>query len=332
MLGGKLARAERDGVIPHGWRCYGWRTVWLSEGGKPVHSIELDQAQATVAREALTRIAAGEPKQQIADDLDRRGILTLDSKRWTIQRLWYMARNRAYVGEVVMHLKHAQRDFTFQVPPIIDEATWQAANAQLKRKPRLSLDVHPLNGLLSCAACGGAMSGTNKVQAGRTYSHYRCTRAWKHAHYGPVRCDHTTHHRAAERHDAAESAVRHQAGHPGDYLGQPVQAAPDTGRQKAAKEVARLEALLARYRADYTRNLLDGKEYAQMRDEARGQLAVVQAEAALIQMPVLRDARESLDLIHALVGQGLGWREVLHRSSTTLHLAPGGQLEVKLRV
>lgn len=69
-----------------------------------------------------------------------------------------------------------------------------------------------------------------------------------------------------------------------------------------------------------------------MRVEARGQLTVAQAEAALIQMPVLRDAREPLELIQALVGQGLGWREVLHRFSTTLHLAPGGQVEVKLRV
>ena len=30
--------------------------------------------------------------------------------------------------------------------------------------------------------------------------------------------------------------------------------------------------------------------------------------------------------------QGLGWREMLHRSGTTLHLGPGGQLEVKLRI
>ena len=192
MLGGKLARAERGGVIPHGWRCYGWRTVWLSEGGKPVRSIELDPAQAAVAKEVLTRISTGELKHEIADDLNRRGILTLDGAQWSIQRLWYMARNRAYMGEVSMRLKHADRDFTFHVPPIIDEATWQAANDQLKKKPRLSLDMHPLNGLLRCAACGGAMSGQTRILNGRTYSHYRCQRAWKHSFYGAARCDHTT--------------------------------------------------------------------------------------------------------------------------------------------
>lgn len=147
MLGGKLARAEKGGVIPHGWRCYGYRTVWTTGEGKPVRSIEVDPEQAEVVREVFRRLAAGEGTQAVADDLNRRGLPTLGGKAWVPQRIWYMAKNRAYLGEVTMHLKHAERQFTFEVEALTDPVTWEAAIASLKRKPRLSPDVHPLSTL-----------------------------------------------------------------------------------------------------------------------------------------------------------------------------------------
>ena len=333
MLGGKLARAEKGGVIPHGWRCYGYRTVWAATEGKPVRSIEVDAEQAPVVREVFARLAAGESTQLIADDLNRRNIPTLAGKAWLSGRVWYMAQNRAYMGEVTMNLKHVGREFTFTVPALTDPTTWEVANGSLKRKPRLSLDVHPLNGLLFCSDCGGAMSGTNKVQSGRTYSHYRCTRAWKHQHYGPARCGHAKHHRAEDLHHAAEAAVRHLALYPEAYIHQQI-AAPtaDPARERAVKEVARLEALLIRYRADYSRGLLDAEEYAPMRDEARQQLAVAQAAAVTIPMPVRRDPTATLELIADLVAQERPWREVLAQSGTRLRVSMNGMIEVELRV
>ena len=331
MLGGKLARAEKGGVIPHGWRCYGFRTVWSTTEGKPVRSIEVDSGQAAVVGEVFRSMAAGGTTQLVADELNRRGVLTLGGKTWSASRVWYMVKNRAYLGEVTMNLKHVGREFTFRVLALTDLPTWEAANGQLKRKPRLSLDVHPLNGLLFCAGCGGAMSGTNKVQGGRAYSHYRCTRAWKHAHYGAARCDHTKHHRADDLHHAAEAAVRHLALHPEAYLDRQVEVpVEDPARERAVKEVARLEALLARYKADYSRGLLEADEYAPMRDEARQGLAAAQAAAATIPMPMRRDPTAALDLIAELVDQKLPWREVLAQSGTMLKVSSNGLLDVQL--
>ena len=244
-----------------------------------------------------------------------------------------MVKNRAYLGEVTMNLKHVGREFIFSVPALTDLQTWKAANGQLKRKPRLSLDVHPLNGLLFCAGCGGAMSGTNKTQAGRTYSHYRCTRAWKHAHYGTARCDHTKHHWAEDLHHAAEAAVRHLALHPEAYLDRRVEVPlEDPAREHAVKEVARLEAMPARYKADYSRGLLEADEYAPMRDEARHGLAVAQAAAATIPMPVRRDPTAALSLIADLVAHDRPWREVLAQSGTLLRVNSNGMIEVELWV
>ena len=55
-------------------------------------------------------------------------------------RVWYMVKNRVYLGEVTMNLKHVGRELTFSVPALTDLQAWEAANGQLKRKPRLGLD------------------------------------------------------------------------------------------------------------------------------------------------------------------------------------------------
>jgi site-specific DNA recombinase len=120
MLGGKLARAEKGGVIPHGWRCYGYRTHWQAAEGKPVRSIEVDDLEAVVVREVFARLAGGATTMQVADDLNRRGVPTALGKQWNAGRVWYMAKNRAYLGEVTMHLKHVDRDFTFELTPLVD--------------------------------------------------------------------------------------------------------------------------------------------------------------------------------------------------------------------
>jgi len=293
----------------------------------------VDPEQAEVVREVFRRLAASEGTQTVADDLNRRGLPTLGGKAWVPQRIWYMAKNRAYLGEVTMNLKHAEREFTFEVEALTNLATWEAANASLKRKPRLSPDVHPLNGLLFCAGCGGAMSGQPRVLNGRTYSHYRCARAWKHQHYGPARCDHAKHHRAADLHEAAKQVVSGLALHPERYLHQQVEvAASDPAHERAVREVSRLEGQLTRYRTDYSRGLLDAEEYALLRDEARGQLAQAQATAVVIPMPVRRDPLKALELIGDLVTSGRPWREVLMQSGAVLRLTSNGMIEAVLNV
>ena len=127
--------------------------------------------------------------------------------------------------------------------------------------------------------------------------------------------------------------MRHLAQHPEAYLHRAAEVpAADPARERAQKDVARLEAQLNRYRADYGRGLLEAEEYALLRDEAKQALELSQAAAATVPMPVTRDPSVSLELIADLVAQGMGWREVLMRSGTRLKVSTNGLMDIELRV
>ncbi|WP_104990913.1 recombinase family protein [Deinococcus sp. NW-56] len=331
MLGGKLAAAEKGEIIPHGWRCYGYRQAYELEGGRPIRRIEVDEVEAAIVREIFERLIRGDTTVTIAEDLNARGVPSAMNSNWHHQRPWYMARNTAYKGEARMTLRHAKREFTFPVPAIVDEDTWQLAHDSLRRKPIKHTETFWLNGLLRCAECGGAMSGTNS-QANRTsYRHYRCSRAFKHRFYGDVpSCTQRTHYRMNDLHEHADRIVREIAEHPERYAGQAAPTPPDHSR--ALKEIDRLEGQLKRYLTDYQRELLTGDEYAGLRDTARRRLEELRVEVAPPKVVTLPNTAAALEAIGRLVQEGVPTREVLLRSGTRLSIAPGGVLDVVLRV
>lgn len=330
MLGGKLARAEKGGLIPHGWRCYGYRTVWEVVAGKPTRAIVVDQAEAAIVREVFRRLARGETTGVIADDLNRRGVASAMNARWHAQRIWYMARNRTYLGTVTMQLRHAEREFTFEVESLIDENTWKLAQGSLKRRPRRHLAEFVLHGILKCSECGAAMSGSNTGPE-RRYSHYRCTRAWKHQFYGEARCGHKKHHRARDLHTLAETVMARVLAAPEAYVAQ------ETGVNAAevsrlSVEIARAEKDLERYRADYRRGLLTGEEYAPLRDETTARLADLRAELASLGEAKPVDPRPAIDRVLALRGRDLSLRDQLLLSGTTLRIDQNGEMTAEVRL
>ncbi|GAA5514906.1 hypothetical protein Dcar01_03670 [Deinococcus carri] len=331
MLGGKLAAAEKGLIIPHGWRCYGYRQAYDLEGGKAVRRIEVDEAEAAIVREMFHRLAGGETTGKIADDLNARNVPSAMNAVWHPQRVWYIAQNTAYKGEARMTLRHAKREFTFTVPALVDPNTWQLARDSLRRKPRRHTETFWLNGILRCAECGGAMSGTNSHASRKSYRHYRCSRAFKHRHYGDTpTCSQRTHYRMDDLHAHAERIVREIAEHPERYAQAGAPTPPDHSR--TLKEIERLEGQLKRYLTDYQRELLTGDEYAQLRDTARRQVEALRAEMAPPLVVSLPNTAAALEAIGNLVREGSPTREVLMRSGTRLSIAPGGVLEVVLRV
>ncbi len=136
--------ASRGLPTPGGWRPFGYR-----EGG-----LEVNENEATVIREAASRVLAGETLNSIARDLSRRGITAADgSGAFYTRRLKRILVNpriaglRAYKGEVI-------RDAVW--PAILPREQWEAVRALLN-DPARGRGGHPLRwplaGLAVCGLC-----------------------------------------------------------------------------------------------------------------------------------------------------------------------------------
>lgn len=340
ILGGKEKAAEA-GIIPQKWAAYGYRARYEMDGARKVRHIELDETTAPIVREIYERLIAGETTMQIAEAFNARGLPSPGGKAWFLNRVWAMARNTAYKGEVRVYMTRAQREFVFPVPPIVTPDEWALAVANLKRKPRKNSSVFLLQGILKCAACDGSMSGVND-QRGRTYRHYRCGRAASHFYRTVQRagqCSHTKNYRAEDVHEAARRALEVIAAHPDDYLRAVNVTREDDGQAaRLAKDVARLQAALDRYREDYARGVLDGEDYALLKTRTSEQLAKARADLALLAVPVRADVTPLVERLVKLIRSDLPMRDVLIQSGTILLMHPpteehpSGRLEVKLRV
>jgi Recombinase len=93
----------------------------------------------------------------ICDDLHDRGV-PRPRGAWSRHRVWGIVRSRHPVGEWTADKR---RKIVLSVPPIVDEALWQRANAALlrhkKRGLRRTKHVYLLEGLARCGLCGAAV-------------------------------------------------------------------------------------------------------------------------------------------------------------------------------
>jgi site-specific DNA recombinase len=90
------------------------------------------------------------------------------------------SRKPSCAGRGCRRMRPREQWIAIAVPPIIDQALWDRAQAQLARNARLSFrnnqkHNHLLRCLLTCGACGLAMHGIARVTAaGAVRSSYRC--------------------------------------------------------------------------------------------------------------------------------------------------------------
>jgi site-specific DNA recombinase len=165
---GKLAKAKQ-GKQPCGRAAYGYR---LEDGE---HKIE--QEEAEVIRTVFDWLATdGMSLRAIQLRLNRLGILTKEGKSWwqraTLYRIvrdpiytgrWYYNKRmnapaKIKKGTMVQVLKPREQWIPVQVPAIISEQTFEAAQRQLERNRRLckrnTKRDYLLTGLLVCGKCG----------------------------------------------------------------------------------------------------------------------------------------------------------------------------------
>jgi len=124
--------------------------------------------------------------KNITTYLNRHRMFTRDGGRWGIGQVHRILTRKTYVGEHEFNkraknkaLKPASEIVTVAVPPLIDQATFDAAQVHLRaRNPKVTparVVSGPtlLTGICFCADCGGAM--TLRTGKGGRYRYYTCS-------------------------------------------------------------------------------------------------------------------------------------------------------------
>ncbi len=100
---GKVRRARR-GRLPGGERGYGMPGLapkpkgWHQDDPREMVPAEQVAAERAVIAECCRRILGGEPLPSVVRDLDRRGLRTVNGKRWTRNGLRQMLDRPALAG------------------------------------------------------------------------------------------------------------------------------------------------------------------------------------------------------------------------------------------
>lgn len=122
----------------------------------------INPVTAPIVREIVDRVIAGESCYSIAEDLYARaapGPRARTRSAWSRETVWRIAHSRYLMGDWAVDKR---RRVSMAVPAIIDEVTWQAAQAKLKehgkRGLRRTRHVYLLEGLAVCGLCGSPIA------------------------------------------------------------------------------------------------------------------------------------------------------------------------------
>lgn len=118
----------------------------------------IDAPAAELVRELVRRVAAGESCAAVADDFARRNERAPGrGKAWTRATAYRIVHNGYSCGEWTVNKAIGA---IVKVPRIVDDETWQAAQAQLRKSQRTGLleartqHVYLLQGIATCGHCG----------------------------------------------------------------------------------------------------------------------------------------------------------------------------------
>ena len=161
----------------------------LGYKGTAGQKYEIDENTAPVVRKIFTDYVSGKPFQVIANELNDAGIKTSRGKKFVVNSLANIIRNRAYIGEYRWGDEICIPD---GMPRIIDNHLFDEAQKMLDKNKRggrgaakkLSQEddvKYWLGGHLYCGLCGETMQGVSGTsKSGNLYYYYSCKGHRKH--------------------------------------------------------------------------------------------------------------------------------------------------------
>ena len=266
-LSGKRFKAKTLGRWPGGTVPYGY-AYYKGEPGEEGRW-EIIEPEAEVIRRVYAMcVQHDQGVSAIADSLSDEGVLTPSAvradpkhprakpncrvgKRWERSHISRMLRNPTYIGKPLVAVDGERKDISpgelvhllrtgewqpkgliqLQVPAVVDESLWWAAQDKLdarRRLPNTHYDTWPLQGRITCAADGRRFScRRNGQQGNRTYS---CTGREGHIVKDAPRCK-----SPRLNADQLEAAVV--------WYFNGILSSPQTGKKAVESYLSKLEAL-----------------------------------------------------------------------------------------
>jgi DNA invertase Pin-like site-specific DNA recombinase len=184
-----IREVARRGFYPHGRPPIGYKTAPVEEGTAVRKKLVPDEALAPVVRRMFSMYLSGKGGREIANALNKEGVLTNAGKRWSPQRVYSVLRNPIYVGDIVLgagpHSSENQEKLRMRDvhEPLITREEFERVQELLDWRgetpgaPRWHHSPYLLSGLARCGKCGAALCGTS-AKSGQ-FHYYTCSRYYK---------------------------------------------------------------------------------------------------------------------------------------------------------
>ena len=161
---------------------FGYRKVYVSDGGKQRPRLELDPPKDALARRIFELALRGQSILEIVKTLNKEGIPTAKGKRWLKTSVHNILSNEVYMGALVWGIKATDGSEPVRVenavPAIVSKEEFEQVRAMLearapaKTNPRRAASPYLLSGLVACALCEKKLTAA-EAKGGR-YSYYVC--------------------------------------------------------------------------------------------------------------------------------------------------------------
>ena len=168
---GKVATGQYPNHPPYGYKN-------IEKPGSRYKEMVLDEESAFFVRQAFTMCLNGDSSRTIASKLYKMGFRNKKGNKVCKSSIDMILRRFAYTGKFYYDGNLVEGTY----PPIIDEATFYAAQKRLDtpNKGRQTHTEFPYNGCITCAKCGCYFTGerhkkTTKNGGVKYYIHYHCT-------------------------------------------------------------------------------------------------------------------------------------------------------------
>lgn len=272
MKGERISEYHRDrkraGRPAAGPRPYGYRRV---EGG-----LIVDQAEAQIVREIVTRFLDGETMNALARDLNARGVTTSTGRKWYAQSVRDLLDNPTHAGRMKIDGVEMAAEWTAIITP--EERAKVCERRQAGYKPRAKAAPMMLTGVLYCAEHGAPMWGLSTIAGKRRY---RCSADGCYVGVAEELADRfVSEYLLAKVDGDAWAALR--------------------ARAEGVDPAEALRAKLARLVADWSDDLIDDDSYAASRARLNERIAEAEASgpisASLPRIEDLGKGWEGLDL------------------------------------